>query len=107
LWKALTNKRRRNETLPIINKPKHPKKGGIQGTKWQDPCPRRQRTTQDAKPQREHQISKPSLVVISISNRERGGPPERTPSLEKPSPTATSRLKIKIVYTCNNTIDTL
>jgi hypothetical protein len=27
--------------LPIINKPKHPKKEGIQATKWKDPCPRR------------------------------------------------------------------
>ncbi len=32
-----------NETLPIINKTKHPKKGGIQGTKWKNPCPRRQK----------------------------------------------------------------
>jgi hypothetical protein len=31
-----------DETLPIIKKPKHPKKGEIQGTKWKDPCPRRQ-----------------------------------------------------------------
>jgi hypothetical protein len=26
-----------DETLPIINKPKHPKKWGIQGRKWNDP----------------------------------------------------------------------
>jgi len=32
-----------DETLPIINKPKHPKKGGIQGTKWKDLHPRRQK----------------------------------------------------------------
>jgi hypothetical protein len=32
-----------DETLPIKNKPKHPKKGGIQGTKWKDPHPRRQK----------------------------------------------------------------
>ncbi len=32
-----------NETLPIINKQKDPKKGGIQGTKWKDPRPRRQK----------------------------------------------------------------
>ncbi len=31
-----------DETLPIINKPKHPKKGEIQGTKWKDMCLRRQ-----------------------------------------------------------------
>jgi hypothetical protein len=32
-----------DETLPIINKLKHPKKRIIQGTKWKDPCPRRQK----------------------------------------------------------------
>jgi hypothetical protein len=32
-----------DETLPIINKPKHPKNWGIQGTKWKDPRPRRQK----------------------------------------------------------------
>ncbi len=32
-----------DETGPIINKPKHPKKGGIQGTKWKDPHPRKQK----------------------------------------------------------------
>jgi len=38
------NQRKNDETLLIINKPKHPlKKGGIQGTKWKDPHPRRQK----------------------------------------------------------------
>jgi len=37
--------------------------------------------------------------VRSISNKERGGPPERMFSLEGPSPTAIARLKIEIV--CN------
>jgi hypothetical protein len=33
-----------DETLPTINKPKHPqKKGGIHGTKWKDPHPRKQK----------------------------------------------------------------
>jgi hypothetical protein len=32
-----------DETLPIINKPKHPKKEEIKGTKWKDPHPRRQK----------------------------------------------------------------
>ncbi len=32
-----------DETLPIMNKLKHPKKGGIQGTKWKDPHPSRQK----------------------------------------------------------------
>jgi len=30
-----------DETLPLINKPKHPKEGRIHGTKWKDPRPRR------------------------------------------------------------------
>jgi hypothetical protein len=29
--------------LPIINKLKHPTKGGIQGTKWKNPPPRKQK----------------------------------------------------------------
>jgi hypothetical protein len=33
----------KNETLPIINKPKDPKKGGIQGTRWKDPRLKRQK----------------------------------------------------------------
>jgi hypothetical protein len=49
----------------------------------------------------------PPLVAISLSNRVWGGPPERMPNLEKPSPTATSHLKVKIAYTRCNTIDTL
>jgi hypothetical protein len=32
-----------DETLPIINKPKHPKKRGFQRIKWTDPRPRRQK----------------------------------------------------------------
>jgi hypothetical protein len=32
-----------DETLPIINKPKAPNKGVIQGTKWKDPRARRQK----------------------------------------------------------------
>jgi hypothetical protein len=60
------------------------------------------RTTQEGEPQREHEVLEPPLVIRSISNRKRGGPPERTPSLEKPSPITTSRLKIKIAFTCCN-----
>jgi hypothetical protein len=32
-----------DETLPNINKPKHPNKGRIKGTKLEDPRPRRQK----------------------------------------------------------------
>jgi hypothetical protein len=34
-----------DETLLIIHKSKHPKKGGIQRTKRKDPCPRKIKTT--------------------------------------------------------------
>jgi hypothetical protein len=44
--------------------------------------------------QGEHQVPKPAPVTRSISNMERRGPPERTPSLEEPSPTATAHLKV-------------
>ncbi len=103
LWKALTIKRRRNdETVSLIIEPKQPKKKGwIQGTKWKDPHPRRQKNHPRGR------TTKGTSSSWSISNKERGGPPERRPSLEKPSPSATSRLRIKIAYTCCNTIDTL
>jgi hypothetical protein len=38
-------------------------KGGIQGTKWKAPCPRRpKKTTYKGKPQGEHQISEPLVL---------------------------------------------
>jgi hypothetical protein len=83
LWKALTNKRRRNdETLPIINKPKHQKMGEYKEQNGRTHVQEDKRTTQEGEPQREHEVLEPPLVMRSISNRERGGPPERTPSLE-------------------------
>ncbi len=40
----MTSKEVDDETLPIKKKTKAPqKKGGIQGTKWKDPHPRRQK----------------------------------------------------------------
>jgi hypothetical protein len=38
-----------------------------------------------SEPQGEHQVPEPPLVMRSISNKERRGPPERTLSLEEPS----------------------
>ncbi len=64
------------------------------------------RTTKEGKRRREHQVPEPPLVARSISNKERGGALERMPSLEEPSPTATTSLKIKIVYARCNAIDT-
>jgi hypothetical protein len=113
-----------DETLPIINKPKHPKKGRIQGTKWKDPHPRKwkdpsprnltKRTIEEGEPQREHQVPKPPLVARCISNKERGEPLQMTPSLEEPSLSleepsliATTHLKIEIACACCNIVDTL
>ncbi len=68
---------------------KAPKKGGTQGTKWKDPCPRRQKnhlrgqTTRGTSSSRTQSV----LVTTSISNKEREGP-----CLKEPSPTATAHL---------------
>jgi len=42
----------------------------------------------------------------NISNKERGGPPERTPNLDEPSPTTPACLKIEIACACCNTTNT-
>jgi hypothetical protein len=88
-------------------------KGRIQGTKWKDPNvqeDQKNQTTYEGKPQREHQISEPLHVMRSISNKEKRGPLERTPSLKEPSSTATIHLTKTIFFficiRCNAT-DTL
>jgi hypothetical protein len=73
-----------DETLPTINKSKHPQKaGGLHGTKRKDPCPRR--TTKTGQTTREHRIPASPLIARSISNNKRVGPLERMPCLEEPS----------------------
>jgi hypothetical protein len=74
-------------------------KGGIQETKWKDPCLRRltERTTQKGEPQREHQVPEPPLVARSISNKERERPLEMTFSLEEPSSIVTSHLQKRLL----------
>jgi hypothetical protein len=42
----------------------------------------------------EHQVPEPPLIARSVSNK-KGGPLERRPSLEEPSPIATACLKIE------------
>jgi hypothetical protein len=82
-----------DETLPS-------KKRGKQGTKWKDPCPRRQMNhLREQTTQRDIKFSNPTsppVVARRISNKERGGPPARRPNLHKPSPTATACLKMEI-----------
>jgi hypothetical protein len=56
-------------------------------------------------PQREHQVPEPPPIAKSISNKEREGPFERTPSLEEPSFTIVARLKIETACAHYNTID--
>jgi hypothetical protein len=53
-----------DETLPIINKQKHLKKGGIQGSKWKDSHPRRQKNHL----KRVNHKPNPLLVARNISN---------------------------------------
>jgi hypothetical protein len=52
-------------------------------------------------------VLEPPLVARNISNRERGGPLERTLSLEEPSPTTIACLKIEFACAFCNAIDTL
>jgi hypothetical protein len=75
-----------DETLQIINKSKHPKKG-------KDPRPRKQKNHQMKATTREHQVPEPLLVTRSISNNERGGLLERMISLKEPSPITTTCFK--------------
>jgi hypothetical protein len=82
-----------DETLPIINKSKHPKKGEYKGKKGKDPRPRKQKNHQMKATTREHQVPEPLLVTRSISNNERGGPLERMLSLKEPSPITTTCFK--------------
>jgi len=92
-----------NETLPIINKPKHPKKGRNKEQNGRTHVQEDNKTTKEGKPQRNVKFSNP--LVRSISNRERGGALKRMHSLKEPSPTAITRSKIKIACAHYNIID--
>jgi hypothetical protein len=69
-----------DETLPNINKTKSPKKGGIKGTKWKYPHPRRQKnhlrgqTTRGTSSSRSSSQTSSYPITRSISNKGRGGP---------------------------------
>jgi hypothetical protein len=65
-----------DETLPIINKSKHPKKEGeYKEYKARTPSKKTKEPSNDGKPSRNTQVLEPPLFVRSISNNERGGPP--------------------------------
>jgi hypothetical protein len=92
-----------DETLPIINKSKHPPQKREE-TRNEMEVQEDDRATKEGELQREHQVPEPHLVARNISNKERGGAPKRIPNLQKPSPMATTRLKIKIArYSIINT----
>ncbi len=93
--------------MPIIKKPKHPKKGEYKEQNGRTHVQEDKRTTQEGKPQGEWQVFKPLPIARSISNKERGGFLEKMPSLKEPSPTAIAHFKIKTTCACYNAIDTL
>jgi hypothetical protein len=71
------------------------------------PRPKRQMNHLKGQTTRGTSSSQTSSVVRSISNKEKGGPSKKMPSLEDPSPiTTTPRLKIDIAYGCCNIADT-
>jgi hypothetical protein len=95
-----------DETLPIINKPKHPKKNEYKEQNGRTHIQENKRTTQEGEPQREHKVPKPLLIARSISNKERGRPPERMLDLDKSLFIAIPRFKIETAYTHCNAINT-
>ncbi len=95
-----------DETLLIINKSKHPKKGECKKQNGRTHVQKDKKSTKKGEPQREHQVLEPLLVTRSISNKERGGPLERTPNIEGLSSTAIAHFKIETTYTsCNTSIN--
>jgi hypothetical protein len=93
--------------MPIINKAKHPKKGEYKEQNGRTHVQEDKRTTQEGKPQLEHQVLEPPPIARSISNKERGGSPKKMPSLKELSPIAIAHFKIKTTCACYNATDTL
>ncbi len=96
-----------NETLPIINKPKHQKKKEYKEQNGRIHMQEDKKTTQESKPQKEHQIPKPFPITRSILNKERGAPSKRTLNLKEPSHIATTCFKIETTYAHYIAINTL
>ncbi len=91
-----------DETLLIINKSKHPKKGEYKEQNGRTHIQKKKKSTKKGEPQKEHQVLEPLLVTRNISNKEGGRLLERTPSIEGPSSTARTHLKTKSAYACCN-----
>jgi len=76
--------------------------------KMEDPHPKRQMNHLRGQTiEGEHQVLEPPLVVRSILNKERGEPPKKTLSRDKPSLTTIPCFKIQIVCALCNATDTL
>ncbi len=58
----MTPYRECGETLPIINKPKHPKKGEYNEQNGRIHVQEDKRTTKEDEPQREHQVPQPLIL---------------------------------------------
>jgi hypothetical protein len=85
-----------DETLSIIKKSKHPKNGEYKEQNGKTYAQEDKRSTKEGKPLGNIKFPKPLLSTRSISNKEKGGPPERMPSLEEPSLASITHFKIKI-----------
>jgi hypothetical protein len=93
--------------MPIINKPKHPKKDEYKEQNGRTHVQENKKTTYEGNPQKDIKFPNPIPLRKSMSNRERRRVFERTFSLKIPSPMAPTHFKIKIDCACYNVIDTL
>jgi hypothetical protein len=96
-----------DETLPIMNKPKHPKRGNTMN-KMEGPTSKKMKEPAK-RVYHKGNIKFPNSLSLreAYQIKKGGGPLERRSSLEELSPIATSRLKIKIACARWNIIDTL
>jgi hypothetical protein len=101
-----------DETLPIINKSKHPKKKGRNTKNKKEGPTSKKKTIESSKKAnrkgRNIKFSNPLLFLQeALSNKERGAPfeMETTSSLENPPPIAIACFKIEIAYARCNVID--
>jgi hypothetical protein len=89
-----------NETLPIVNKTKHQKKGRKRYKMEAFMPKQKEETTNGCRLQWKHEQIKYSKIIMQ-------GTFKKTLSLEEPSSSLTSCFKVKVIYTCCNAINTL
>jgi hypothetical protein len=88
---------------------KTPKKGGEKCIRRKDPSlGKKKKITNEGKPQGEQEQIKYSPpcppIARNIVDKKKVETPEKTHSLEEPSPTITTQLKIEATYACYNTV---